>query len=185
MTAGLEIARETNLRQLKTEFVASGQIGITVTGGGVPLDAIRVDFASGAIEREVVSASARGAELVVIEGQGALIHPGSTANLPLIRGSCPTHFVLCHRAGQETLSLLKHIRIPALKEYIAMYENLASACGVFHRPVTVGVALNTFHVKHDADAIDACSEIEQLLGIPCQDPIRHGVNRLADALIAS
>lgn len=183
MTAGLEIARVAKERGVKTEFVATGQIGITVTGAGVPLDAIRVDFASGSIEGEVLAAADRGAELIVVEGQGALIHPGSTANLPLLRGSCATHLILCHRAGQESLSSFKDIKIPDLGEYIALYESLASACGTFPRPKTVGVALNTFHVKRDEEALAACCEIEQELGLACVDPIRHGPERLVDALV--
>jgi uncharacterized NAD-dependent epimerase/dehydratase family protein len=184
MTAGLEIMRVSSERGVRTEFVATGQIGITVTGAGVPLDAIRVDFASGSIEREVMAAGERGAELIVVEGQGALIHPGSTANLPLLRGSCPTHLILCHRAGQEALTYLKNVKIPDLRAYIGLYEDLGEACGAFPRPVTVGVALNTFHVKHDDEALTACREIEQKLGLPCADPIRHGPDRLVDALLA-
>lgn len=183
MTAGLEIARVAKERGVRTEFVATGQIGITVTGAGVPLDAIRVDFASGSIEGEVLAAAERGAELVVVEGQGALIHPGSTANLPLLRGSCPTHLILCHRAGQETLSSFPEIEVPELDRYIALYEMLGSACGTFPRPKTVGVALNTFHVKHDEEALEACETIERELGLPCVDPIRHGPERLVDALV--
>jgi len=185
MTAGLEIARVAKERGVRTEFVATGQIGITVTGAGVPLDAIRVDFASGSIEGEVLAAANRGAELIVVEGQGALIHPGSTANLPLLRGSCPTHLILCHRAGQTTLSSFPEIAIPPLDQYIALYESLASACGTFPRPKTVGVALNTFHVKHDEEAFTACESIERELGLPCVDPIRHGPDCLVDALIQS
>jgi uncharacterized NAD-dependent epimerase/dehydratase family protein len=182
MTAGLEIHRVAKEQGVRSEFVATGQIGITVTGAGVPLDAIRVDFASGSIEREVLAAADRGAELVIVEGQGALIHPGSTANLPLLRGSCPTHLILCHRAGQETLTYLKDVRIPDLREYVQMYEDLASACGTFPRPKTVGVALNTFHVKQEEEARKACEEIENFLGIPCVDPIRHSPDRLVAAL---
>jgi uncharacterized NAD-dependent epimerase/dehydratase family protein len=182
MTAGLEIMRVAKEQGIATEFVATGQIGITITGAGVPLDAIRVDFASGSIEQQVVGASDRGAELVIVEGQGALCHPGSTANLPLLRGTCPTDLILCHRAGQEALTLLPEIKIPPLGEYVRLYEDLATVSGTFPRPGTVGVALNTFHVKHDEEALEACASIERELGIPCVDPIRHGPDRLVTAL---
>ncbi|RYG44788.1 DUF1611 domain-containing protein, partial [bacterium] len=42
MTAGLEIYRIAKEAGISTAFVATGQIGITVTGAGVPLDAVRV-----------------------------------------------------------------------------------------------------------------------------------------------
>lgn len=179
MTAGLELLREAERREVKAGFVATGQIGIAIVGGGVPLDAVRVDFASGAIEREVLRLS--DAKLVIVEGQGALIHPGSSANLPLLRGSCPTHLVLCHRAGQTHLSKVPNVAIPPLREYWGLYEDLAEACGTFVRPRTVGIALNTFHLG-DADAVEAAAAIEREYGLPCVDPVRHGVGRLLDAL---
>lgn len=181
MTAGLEIYRVARERGVRAEFVATGQIGITVTGRGVPLDAIRLDFAGGSIEREVLRASEEG-DLVIVEGQGSLDHPASSANLPLLRGTMPTHLVMCHRAGQESLFRMPDVKIPPLRHLIQLYEDLASACNTFPRPKTVGVALNTFHLAPDeADA--ACRAIEDDLGIPCVDPVRHGPNRLVDAVM--
>lgn len=183
MTAGLEIVRHVRERGMKAEFVATGQIGITVTGSGVPLDAIRVDFASGAIEREVMRAADQDAELILIEGQGSLGHPGSSANLPLLRGCMPTHLVLCHRAGQTHLTSLSHIPLPPLGDLIRLYEDLATGAGVFLRPVTLSVALNTAHVSDDAEALEACQALEKELGLPVADPVRHGPGRLIDMLI--
>lgn len=182
MTAGLEVYKEALTRGIRTEFVATGQIGITVTGKGVPLDAIRVDYASGAIQREVLAA--KEAELIIIEGQGSLLHPGSTATLPLVRGSCPTDFILCHRAGQTNLSRLPFVRIPPLKQFIKLYEDLASAFGNFPTPRTVAVALNTFTFSH-AEAQEECDALAQELGIPVVDPVRHGAGVLVDALLAN
>jgi len=181
MTAGLEIYRVARERGVRAEFVATGQIGITITGAGIPLDAIRVDFSAGSVEREVMSH--KDADLVIVEGQGALGHPGSTATLPLLRGSMPTHLILCHRAGQQHLTTMPHVPLAPLGDYIRLYEDLASCCGLFPRPVTVGVALNTGHVQSDVEALDACTEIEQELGLPCVDPVRHGPSRLVDALM--
>lgn len=171
MTAGLEIYRAARDLGVKAAFVATGQIGITIMGTGVPLDAVRVDYASGAIEREVMAC--RDAELVIIEGQGALIHPGSTANLPLLRGSCPTHLVLCHRAGQTALRRLPHISIPPLRPYAELYEDLAEACAAFPRPITAGIALNTS--EQDAGgAREAIGSLARETGFYVDDPVRNG-----------
>ena len=183
MTAGLEIYRVARERGVRTEFVATGQIGITVTGRGVPLDAIRLDFAGGSIEREVLLASEE-ADLVIVEGQGSLAHPASSANLPLLRGSMPTHLVMCHRAGQESLFRMPEVRIPPLRDLIQLYEDTASACGTFPRPKTVAVALNTFHLTSAEEADAACRTIEDDLGFPCADPVRHGPDRLVDAVLS-
>lgn len=180
MTAGLEIVRVAHRRRVKAEFVATGQIGIVVSGRGVPLDAIRLDFAGGAIEREVMSV--RDADLIVVEGQGALIHPASSANLPLLRGSCPTHLILCHRAGQTALRRIPEIAIPPLKDYINLYEDLAEACGTFPRPKTVAVSLNTGHMDCDDSARMACEVISGETGLPCTDPVRFGADVLVDTI---
>jgi uncharacterized NAD-dependent epimerase/dehydratase family protein len=179
MTAGLEIHRAARVKGVESEFVATGQIGITITGKGIPLDAIRVDFASGAVEREVLCCA--GADLVVVEGQGALIHPSSTANLPLLRGACPTHLILCHRAHQKTLQRLPEIRIPPLNDYISLYESVAEACGTFPRPKTVAVALNTFGLSND-EAKVAKEQVAKESGLPTADPIRDGADIFVKAL---
>lgn len=176
MTAGLEMYAELKRRGVTTDFIATGQIGITIMGSGVPLDAIRVDFAAGAIEREVMRAAH--CEVVLIEGQGSLIHPASAAPLPLLRGSMPTHFVLCHRAGQRTLARIPEIALPPLTELMRLWEALASVAGTFTTPTFLGVALNTFHVASDEDARAACAEIEAETGLPTVDPVRHGPDRL-------
>ncbi len=179
MTAGLELYRGLNERGIKTEFVATGQIGIVVTGAGIPLDAIRVDFAAGAVEREVLRYA--DAEVVIIEGQGSYVHPASTSPLPLTRGSCPTHIVICHRAGMAGLRRHPHISIPPLREFIKLCEDVAEVCGTYPRPRTIGIALNTAHLD-DADARVAIEDTAREVGLPCTDPVRFGIEVLAAAL---
>jgi uncharacterized NAD-dependent epimerase/dehydratase family protein len=182
MTAGLEIYRVARERGVAAEFVATGQIGITITGRGIPLDAIRLDFAGGAVEGAVIQA-AEGADLVIVEGQGSLAHPASSANLPLLRGTMPTHLVLCARPGQTTVYANDEVRIPPLADLIRLYEDLAEACGTFARPKTVAIALNTFHMTA-VEADEATQRLEDELGLPCADPVRHGPDRLVDAVLA-
>lgn len=179
MTAGLEIYRAARERGIRTEFVATGQIGITVTGRGVPLDAVRVDFASGAIEKEVMAAA--DAELIIVEGQGALIHPGSTANLPLLRGSCPTHLILCHKAGQTHLRRVPEIAIPDLRSYCRLYEDLAEACGTFPRPKTCAIALNTSHLAEE-EAVQLMDRMAEETGYFVQDPVRFDAEGFLETL---
>lgn len=182
MTAGLELYRVLRERGVRTEFVATGQIGITITGRGVPLDAVRVDYAGGAMEKEVVEAS-QDCDVVIVEGQGALAHPGSSANLPLLRGTMPTHLILCHRAGATHLQKLPDVEMPPLGEYIRLYESLATVGGLFPRPTTVGIALNTSGLDDHA-AICEMAKIERETGLMTVDPVRFGPDRLANNLMA-
>ncbi len=180
MSAALEVLRAARARGIDAAFVATGQIGIAIAGRGVALDAVRLDYACGAIEREVLACA--DAALVLVEGQGSLVHPASTATLPLLRGAMPTHLVLCHRAGQRTLARIPEIAIPPLAELARLYEDLAASCRTFPRPRTAAIALNTFHLEDDAAAKRAARALEDETGLPCCDPVRHGAGRLLDAL---
>lgn len=181
MTAGLEIHAAALRRGIMSEFVATGQIGILLTGSGVPLDAVRVDFAGGAIEREIMRYP--NADLIVVEGQGSLIHPGSTATLALIRGSMPTHLVVCHKAGMEHLQRVPEVGIPNLRQFAALYEDLATACGTFPRPQTISVCLNTSDLG-EQEARAACEAVEVETGFVCTDPVRFGVESIVNALMS-
>ncbi|HMS54404.1 MAG TPA: DUF1611 domain-containing protein [Fimbriimonadaceae bacterium] len=181
MTAGLEIHRLARSKGINAEFVATGQIGITIMGQGIPLDAIRVDFAGGAVEREVMAV--KDADLVIVEGQGALIHPGSTSNLPLLRGTMPTHLILCHRAGMTTLRRQTEFAVPPLRDYMRLYEDLGEALGTFPRPKSAAIALNTMDYN-EQDAKDWVKRTEEETGLPVTDPIRFGPEKLLDAVMA-
>ena len=141
---------------------------------------MRLDYAVGAIEREIVRTA--DSRLVIVEGQGSLIHPASSANLPLIRGSMPTHLVLCHRPGMVSLPRHPWVNVPDLRRFASLYEDLAEACGVFGRPTTVAVALNTAHMEPE-QARRAVEEIETETGWPATDPVRFGAEPILDALL--
>lgn len=180
MTAGLELYSWIKEQQVNVGFVATGQIGITITGSGIPLDAFKVDHACGAVEKAVLEQADR--EMILIEGQGSLLHPGSTATLPLMRGSCPTHLVLCHRAGKDTLRSPEHIKIPDLNQFIALNEVLTSVCGTFPKAKVVGICVNT-SMLNDHEAAAALTTIEKTTNIPTTDVVRYGVEKIGNALL--
>ena len=180
MTAGLELTRSLQDMGRDAAFLATGQTGIAITGRGIPLDAIRVDHAGGAVERMVLEAASH--EIVVVEGQGSLLHPGSTATLPLMRGSACTHMILCHRAGMQTLDELNSVRIPPLPEVIALNEAVAQAAGALTPARVVAIALNTARLS-DFEAEAAQKAVEDETGLPAADPVRQGAEKLARAVL--
>lgn len=180
MTASLELDRSAKARGLRSAFLASGQIGMCISGDGIPLDAVRVDFAAGAVEQLVVRHAAH-ADLLWVEGQGSILHPASTAWLPLMRGSCPTHLILCHRAGQ-TETARAGVAMPPLREVARLFEAVGSVAGVDPGPKVVGVALNCGHLDDD-EAARALAETELECGYPTVDVVRQGADRLLDAVL--
>jgi uncharacterized NAD-dependent epimerase/dehydratase family protein len=182
MTSGLEVDRALRARRADSAFLASGQTGIAITGRGIPLDAFRVDHAAGAVERMVLEAADH--DIVIVEGQGSLLHPGSTATLPLMRGSQCTSMILCHRAGMDALDTLHEVRVPPLPEVIALNEAMARAAGALTAAKVVGIALNTAHLDAAA-AASACARIAEETGLPVCDPVRDGAGLLADAILGA
>ena len=121
-------------------------------------------------------------QILVVEGQGALLNPGSTATLPLMRGSCPSHMVLCHRAGQEFVESDAKVRIPNIKDVINLNETLANAVGSLVIAKVISVSLNTKHLDEQS-AIVAIDTMEQELGIPVQDPVRFSAKKLVHSIV--
>ncbi|MDA7710597.1 DUF1611 domain-containing protein [Flavobacteriaceae bacterium] len=181
MTTGLELFSYLKNNGHQVGFVATGQIGITIMGKGIPLDAFKVDHACGAVETAVLEQQE---DWVIIEGQGSLLHPGSTATLPLMRGSCPTDLILCHRAGKERLRSPEHIRVPDLKAFIALNEDLCTVVGTFPQAKVRGIAVNTSTLT-EADSRDYLAAVSKKTGIVAVDPVRFSIDPLAKALLSA
>ena len=72
-------------RGMKATFRATGQTGILITGGGVPLDAVIADFMAGSIEYLTPDNDEDHWDL--IEGQGSLFHASySGVTMALVHG---------------------------------------------------------------------------------------------------
>lgn len=181
MSTCLELDLAAKNKGIKSKFLGTGQAGIMISGHGIPLDAIRVDFAAGAVEQMVLNAGDN-YQVLWIEGQGSLLHPGSTATLPLIRGSQPTSLILVHRAGQTHIKDLPEIVIPPLSQVVEMYEIVASAYGTFSPVKVKAIALNTFHLDRET-AEQAITKVQEETGLPCSDVIRFGANSFLNAVL--
>ncbi|MDJ0582549.1 DUF1611 domain-containing protein [Crocosphaera sp.] len=178
MSTCLECHEAAQKRGLKSKFLGTGQGGIMIAGEGIPLDAIRVDFAAGAVEKMVLEA-AENYDILWIEGQGSLLHPGSTATLPLIRGSQPTDLILVHRVGQTQIHNAPQVAIPPLPEVIELYEQVAKVGGATDPVKVKAIALNTFHLE-EKEAKKAIETTQETTGLPSTDVVRFGGDYLLD-----
>lgn len=181
MSTVLELNRACQGRGVKSRVIATGQTNLMLGDDGIPLDAIRVDYASGAVEAAVMR-HGYDHEVLFVEGQGSLLNPASTATLPLLRGSQPTHLVLCHRAGQTHIYNCPQVPIPPLPQVVALYEMVAAAGGAFAGAKVVAIALNTGHLSPEA-ADQAVQAVMAETGLPCADPFRHGVEPILSAIL--
>ncbi|MGY6630476.1 MAG: DUF1611 domain-containing protein [Wenzhouxiangella sp.] len=178
----LALTRAFRERGLKVDFRATGQTGILIAGGGMPVDAVKADFLAGAAE--LLSPAADPDHWDVIEGQGSLVHPGYAAvSLGLLQGSQPDVLVLCHAATRTWVSGYgPAFPLPPVEEVMAL--NLAHAR--LRKPAArvAGVSLNTSGLDDD-QANAALDELSDRLGLPCADPMRGPARfaRLVDACL--
>src|SRR4051812_2506716 len=181
MTAQLQLARELNASGLRTRFVPTGQTGIMIEGWGIAVDAVVADFVAGAAERLVLQGS-KDADVVLVEGQGSINHPGySAVTLGLLHGSCPDGLILCHQSSREFIGDYRPeawLKIPPLSEYIRLYETIG--CAV-HPTKVIGISLNTYDMSEDA-ARRACQAATRETGLPATDPVRFDSAPLVDAV---
>ena len=181
MTVTLELDRAARARGERSVFVATGQTGIAISGWGIAVDHVISDYIAGAAERLVREGAERG-DLLFVEGQGSLYHPGySGVTLGLLHGAAPDVLLLCHLAGQTAIHSYESVAIPPLSQVVAYYE--ATAAPV--RPAKVGaIALNTRHLS-EADARVAIDAAAAETGLVVDDPVRFGADRLLDAVLAA
>ena len=121
-------------------------------------------------------------DVVIVEGQGSILHPGSSATLPLMRGTCPTHMILCHIARNNSLRSLENIKIPDIKKFIDLNEQLASVIGTYPNAKVLGVALNTIEMENN-EALEMIKKVEENTGLPSTDVIRYGGEKIFDELL--
>lgn len=183
MSTTLELCRTAKKQGFRAKVIATGQTNLMLGDDGVALDAVRVDFASGAVEA-VMMRYGNDYEWLFVEGQGSLLNPASTATLPLLRGTQPTDLILVHRANQTHIHNCPEVQIPPLSEVIHLYETVASGGGAFTPARVVGIALNTGGLAA-VDANRIIDETEQALGLPCTDVVRFGADKLFSAMVSS
>jgi uncharacterized NAD-dependent epimerase/dehydratase family protein len=145
--------------------------------------------------------AAHDAEVVVVEGQGALRHPGySGVTLALMHGAAPAAMVLCHQCGRESIRRtggrgapgrdaatspvpdgIGEVVIPPLARLVREYEETAA----WVTPArVVAVALNTRDLD-EGGARAAVVEAARETGLAACDPVRFGAGPLAEAVLAA
>ena len=173
----LALHRALVARGLDADFRATGQTGIMIAGGGMPMDAVVSDFEAGAAE--ILSPDAADNHWDVIEGQGSIFNPAyAPVSLGLLHGSQPDVFVVCHDPTRKVILGLESFALPSVEEVIDLTIRLGSRTNPAIR--CAGVSFNTSsYGAGEAEALMAAER--QRLGLPVADPIRGGAS--FDALV--
>lgn len=168
----MALAKEMRARGIPTDFRATGQTGIIISGNGIPMDAVISDFIAGAAE--MLSPDNDADHWDIIEGQGALQHPAYAAvTLGLIHGSQPDVVVLCHEPGRLEIGEYPGYKIASLAE---VAETYLMAARLTNPHVRLGaVSLLTAGLP-DSETARQLDMAERELGVPAFDPMRSSMS---------
>ncbi len=179
MYTAIAMEREMRERGMKADFRATGQTGILITGGGVPLDAVIADFMAGSIE--YLTPENDDDHWDLIEGQGSLFHASySGVTLALIHGGQPDALVICHEPRRPHMRGLPGYKLPSLEDVRDVALRMAHV--VNPDCTAVAVSVNTSAMS-DAEAKTYLADVEARMGLPATDPYRYGAGKLVDALV--
>jgi len=177
MVTSIEITRELNRRGEDAKFIATGQTGILIEGDGCPIDCVTADFISGAAEKMVLQHQHH--RVLVVEGQGSLVHPSySAVTLGLLHGCLPHALILCYKAGRGTVTGLPHLTIPPLTQIRQWFESMGS---IYQPCQVVGVAMNGALLTAEQAETEKQRTADEL-NLPVCDVIRDGAGLLVDTL---
>ncbi len=186
MTVALELRRAARDAGLSPVFVPTGQTGIMIDGWGVSVDRVIADFVQGTAEWLVEQAEDMG-DWIFVEGQGSLDHPAySSVTLGLVHGTTPHAMVLVHQPGRthhagwegrDTYAA----SIKPIAENIRLYETMSAVVAPSR---VVAIALNTSLLTEDEARVEI-AQVAEATGVPTDDPVRFGPDRLMAGLQAA
>ena len=179
MSVALELVQAAKRAGDDAVMVPTGQTGMMIEGWGVAVDRVISDFTNGTVEWLVEQGEARG-DWVLVEGQGSIDHPAySAVTMGLIHGATPHAMILVHKPGLEEhdFAHLPEASFPIaeLNPFIDLHEKIA---GLVAPSKVVAIALNTSLIKDDDEARRTIAAIEQETGLPADDPVRFGPDKL-------
>ena len=178
MTVAYELTAAAERNGIDAVVIPTGQTALLIEGWGNPIDRVVSDFAAGAVE-EMVLEVGNDHDLLVVEGQGSIVHPAySAVTCAILHGAMADELILCHAAGREAIHGYEATLVPSIRTYVDLYEDLAAP--VCEAEVVAG-ALNTSHLD-DPAATAAVEDYAAALDAPATDPIRFGAEELLEAI---
>ncbi len=178
-TTATVLVRALNDRGIKAVLVGTGQTSL-IQGAryGVALDAVPIQFCSGEMEASVVEAfEGEHPDVIVIEGQGALIHPAYVSSAAILRGSRPHAVILQHAPARKVLSDFPDFPMPTPESEIELIQAFADT-------KVIGLTINHEHMT-DAELTAAIVLYQLELGMPVTDALARPVGRLVDMVTSA
>ena len=175
-TTAWMIADELNRRGIKAVFIGTGQTAwMQGAKYGIVLDAMINDFIPGGLEHEIWRAYVEERpKVIVVPGQGSLLHPAFPGSFEIVNLLTPNAIVLQHAPGRKHLEDFPEFPMPSLEKYIRLIEVITDK-----KPIAI--TINTEGMSEDS-VERYVEEVEAKYGIIACAPLLHGVGRVVDAI---
>jgi uncharacterized NAD-dependent epimerase/dehydratase family protein len=171
----LEAALEA--KGFNVSFVATGQTGL-IQGAkyGVAIDAMPLQYMIGEIENEIVKAyEFDHPDIIIVEGQGALSHPGYVSSCGILRGSRPGAVIVQHPPKRQQLGDFSFMKMPTLESEIELIEKFADTR-------VIAVTINHENMT-DFEVENVIVEYEDQFNISASDVLLHGCDKLITSIL--
>ena len=176
-TTARVLVKALNEQGYKAVFVGTGQTGrLQGAKYSIILDSLVNDFLTGEIEHVVWSAwKEEDPDIIVVEGQGGLTHPGYPGGYEIICGARVKGVILQHAPGRKTLDGFPQYPMPTLEAPIAIAEALSG------HPV-VAITINHENLARE-DLATYKKVYAAEFGKPVTDVLWDGPQPLVDAVV--
>jgi len=171
-TTAVELVKALRAEGIRVVFIATGQTGLLQGAKyGCAIDVLSSGYASGAVEHAVVTAyEEEKPDIIIVEGQGALGHPGLTSTAAIIRGALPDAIILQHAPKRKTRCDFPDYQMPTIASEIALLE-------LYSKSKVVAITIN--HEGMVDEEIDAyIAQYEAKYGIPVTDVLTKSCDKL-------
>lgn len=175
-TTSVLLVHELRQRGRKADMIFTGQTGwMQGWPHGVVLDAMINDFVSGGIEGAILDSwKDDKPEVIIIEGQGSLVHPFFPGGFEIIAAGQIHGFILQDAPGRPHLDGFPGFPMPDPGRVIKIAKLLSK------RPL-IGIGLNHEGLSQQ-EVRKAKAKLEKRFKVPIEDPVVDGVAKTADAI---
>ena len=176
-TTAWKITQALNASGVKAEMIGTGQTAwMQGAKYGIRLDAIVNDYVSGEIEHAIWQCwQEEKPQVLLLEGQGSLMHPAYPGGFELIAAGRPHAIILQTAPKRTAYDGFPDFPMAPLEKEIKVIEILAN------RPL---LALTLNHENMTDDEIETTwRQYETRFSIPCCDILKHGTPKVIDKII--
>jgi uncharacterized NAD-dependent epimerase/dehydratase family protein len=177
-TTSVLLVHELRRRGRKADMIFTGQTGwMQGWPHGVVLDAMINDFVSGGIEGAILNSwNDEKPEVMIIEGQGSLVHPFFPGGFEIMAAGQIHGFILQDAPGRPHLDGFPGFPMPDPGRVIKIAKLLSQRS-------LIGIGVNHEGLSQE-EVRKAKIKMEKRFNVPVEDPVVDGVAKTADAIEA-